>query len=86
MPKAVELLDFNERLQNDMIKVLKEEGVGYKEGGIKRKSEGDVFETRTGKETGDEIIEMETDLSERLDKAIKQIVKLCLDAVSLFAL
>lgn len=82
LPKAVELLDFNERLQGDMIKVLKEEGVGYNEGGIKRKSEGDVFKSRTEKEMGDEITEMEIDLSGRLDKAIKQIVKLCLDAVS----
>lgn len=85
LPKAVELLDFNERLQGDMIKVLKEEGVGYNEGGIKRKSEGDVFKSRIEKETGDEITEMEIDLSGRLDKAIKQIVKLCLDAEPDFA-
>lgn len=85
LPRAVELLDFNEKLQNDMIKVLKEQGIGYNEGGIKRKSEGDVFETRAEKDTGDEITEMEIDLSERLDKAVKQIVKLCLDAEPGFA-
>lgn len=54
-----------------MIKVFKEEGVGYKEGGIKRKSEGDVFEIWIEKEIGDEIIEMEIDLLERFDKVIK---------------
>ncbi|WVQ72229.1 hypothetical protein IAR50_001778 [Cryptococcus sp. DSM 104548] len=74
-PLVARIRKVNDRIDNNMVSVLKEEGIGYERSLGKRKSEGDVFETKAEREQ-QEMAHMDAmgeEFEEKLDRAISKI-------------